>query len=88
MKTSSIPADTCPICSHRWDEATDVSERNTPKVGDFSVCLECGTILVFVEGLRLRVCGPRDLHNAPRETLERLMQIHQMIKDRGPIEEI
>jgi len=43
----------CPSCKSRLDAATAVNEAeddfSSPQEGDFSICLECGEVLVFCD---------------------------------------
>ena len=48
----------CPVCSHILSAHTDASRDNTgdpPRPGDFSLCVECGSALIFTENLDLRL---------------------------------
>ncbi len=46
----------CPRCSHQLNATTDVQRegQRAPEPGDVTVCINCGQILTFEEGLQLR----------------------------------
>ena len=46
-KTTKIEESSCPSCGYVMDLASDPSGKATPKVGDFSICNNCGEILRF-----------------------------------------
>lgn len=53
-----LPVVKCPVCSHEMDCATCVEkgrEKERPRPGDFTLCICCGEILCFGEGLLPRV---------------------------------
>jgi hypothetical protein len=47
-----IPAVRCPVCGSQHEAVTGMSDpRAAPSVGDYSVCIYCGTFLRFGPGL-------------------------------------
>lgn len=52
---------TCPGCGGRFDGAASLTSDEPPDPGDFSVCMTCGTILRFGEGLCVRLATAEDL---------------------------
>jgi len=44
---------TCPVCHYEMDSSTDPLGNDTPNPGDITICIECGSVLVYGEGLRL-----------------------------------
>ena len=53
----------CPVCGDLLDASTALSDKDIlPKEGDFSVCSECGSILVYEEGLFLHKANADELH--------------------------
>jgi hypothetical protein len=43
----------CPFCGHTFDAASSVvSPKSRPRPGDFSVCIECVSLLTFDDRLR------------------------------------
>jgi hypothetical protein len=53
-RTTRLKPDYCPACFHRLDSATGAFEDVAPQAGDFTVCIQCGTILEFSETLQLK----------------------------------
>ena len=52
--TTRVPARHCPVCSTLLDAATDVEEQgNKPKPDDLTICIGCGTFLLFDKNLKL-----------------------------------
>jgi hypothetical protein len=51
MDTTILPVSNCSGCGTKLDAATAVDA--VPKHGDFSVCIECGTLHRFDAELRL-----------------------------------
>jgi hypothetical protein len=51
--TGQMPLSICPVCSHRLDGVTNLTSRDAPRVGDFTVCVECRTVLRFGLGMKL-----------------------------------
>lgn len=73
----------CPECGYGVDSATNAEDStDAPRPGDFSICLYCGTILVFTEDLSLRKSAPEDYFDMPddfRSALDRAQKIQKMI---------
>lgn len=63
MVETIVPRSACPECGHEMDRATGAfSERARPQPGDISVCINCGTVLIFaVVGMQLRKAEPREI---------------------------
>ena len=59
-----IPINKCALCGHEVEIATssDKQQAREPKIGDFVVCIECGGIGVFDEGMQIRVPTDAELH--------------------------
>lgn len=52
--TTYMTAGNCPECGARHDAAVDTSgEGHRPKVGDLSMCIECGCLCTY--GARLNI---------------------------------
>jgi hypothetical protein len=63
------PATICEKCGHTLDAATPAEPGNTPKEGDFSVCVGCGEPYAFRADLTLRRLSPRELNTTYRGAL-------------------
>ena len=58
----------CPGCKHHLNAATAVADNNLqPAPGDLSVCLYCGTGLVYLEGGDVREMNDADRANLSDE---------------------
>lgn len=53
----------CPHCRHRFDRASLLGEEKLmPEAGDYSICIECGAILIFTDGEgHLRAATVKDI---------------------------
>ena len=51
-----MPESKCPYCEYPVDGATSATRGDDvmPKVGDYSICIECAALSIFGEGLQLR----------------------------------
>ena len=58
-----IPVSRCTCCGHKLDMAMAVGAARPPKRGDFTICIRCGTILVFGKKLRLREPRGKEFHD-------------------------
>jgi len=46
-----LPRGSCPLCGYVFDAASDCYGKDRPKPGDLSLCLSCGAVLVFDDGM-------------------------------------
>jgi hypothetical protein len=54
MKSTWLSPDPCLACGALLDAATCPGNKDAqPEPGDFTICIECGHIMVFRDGLRL-----------------------------------
>jgi hypothetical protein len=54
-KDYRLPESRCPKCDYKLNGASIVSgEDVAPQPGDFSICLNCGQLLVYIDGTLLR----------------------------------
>lgn len=73
----------CPVCLHEHDAATSVGPNDgAPAPGDFTVCIECASILRWTDGMRLRVFSELDTLDLATRGLLELAQRH--VKASGP----
>ena len=49
------PKTRCPVCRHRFDRASTILRHAAPREGDITICIGCASILVFTQGLQVRV---------------------------------
>jgi len=55
MTAHRLPDDACPFCGHVCNAASTLDgDTAPPEEGDASVCLECGSLVIYGPGLRLR----------------------------------
>jgi hypothetical protein len=81
-----LPSQANPCCGYRTDSASQMFKRSSmgpPKEGDLSVCINCGTILVYVDPKNniQRVAKPFDLMNLPSKTIYQLSLLKQSVHD-------
>lgn len=87
-KNPNIPKQACPQCAYPQDTAENPhDEADTPTVGDVTICLNCGSILVFGDGLLLKKPSPDDevqiYLEASSEALRTIKGAQAFIKRRG-----
>lgn len=75
----------CPICSYRMDahEALDGKPMETPKPGDFSLCLSCGELLTFDDGGGFAVA--QSTSGLSRYEINKVKVAQRIIRKRGRI---
>ena len=56
MKDTRLRPSPCLNCGKELDAATDAFGDSAPGRGDFTICLDCGHVMVF--GKKLRLCNP------------------------------
>ena len=80
-----MPVQSCPTCAHRFDAALsyDSPDTHRPKRGDVSVCIACGTILVYSRKLALERMTFEDLtalHVSDPDTVRDLSRLQDAIR--------
>jgi hypothetical protein len=51
--TGQTPLRFCPVCSHKLDAYTNLTGWDAARVGDFTVCIGCRSVLRFGLGMTL-----------------------------------
>lgn len=64
INTHKVPAQSCPGCGVELSAAS-ASHDASPTVGAVTVCIECGAVLEFGEGLLLRALTPEQVDALP-----------------------
>jgi hypothetical protein len=59
-----LPARKCPTCGYEMDGTARIRDRDDkvmgdlpPEVGDITLCVNCGEVLEFTEGLKLQLAS-------------------------------
>jgi hypothetical protein len=68
IQTGQTRPHQCPVCYATHDAVTLVStelKSPIPKVGDFSVCITCGAVCIFLIDGRLRVATQAEVEELP-----------------------
>ena len=73
-------ASRCPHCSKELNATTNANADRAPQVGSFAVCFGCQMILVFGEGLVLRLASEADLAALPRVHRRRLKKFQESLR--------
>ena len=60
-----MPEHTCPTCGKKMDRASSAFGDHAPKVGDLTVCINCGNVSQFDEKFQLMIV---DVSKLPLET--------------------
>lgn len=78
--TTKIPEQPCPVCSKELNAATEAElQKSQPKEGDYSICGECASILVFNEDLSMRRLPEEDFVELPLEARTYLKKAQECI---------
>lgn len=88
MIAHATPICLCPSCGKTLDRASAGDGAPEPEPGDLSVCLGCGTALVFDDTRRLRAMTKTELDALPFSALRALaaamLAVHRRLSpDRG-----
>jgi len=78
-----IPLRECPMCEHKIDAASHISEPGIfaePHEGDFTVCIECGGWLRFGKGLKLKRLDENDILNMNGEEHDALSAVTKAVR--------
>lgn len=76
----------CPTCGYLMDAARCLSNKTArPKPGDFSVCLKCGEMLRFTDGLLLVVVELNDLLGMDKTTGDLMSRVQKLIRHERPV---
>ena len=54
MQETLTAENKCPRCGKVNDRLSDLLGDAIPKPGDISICIQCGHVSIFTEGLQLR----------------------------------
>lgn len=65
----------CPVCSEILDGATNVTDDTSPQKGDVSICVYCGSVLVFNEDQTLRIATDEELKSMPADRMDMIKTI-------------
>ena len=76
-----LPGNKCPACDYKLDGASSPGrEGAVPSEGDLSVCINCASLLEFVEvdgALRSRLLDMEKLFELPDEVRLEIMRYHR-----------
>jgi hypothetical protein len=50
-----VPECDCPVCGKKLNRVSGVDNEGTPSEGDFTVCIACSSLLVFMPDLTVRM---------------------------------
>lgn len=85
-KGKALAETSCPTCDYAADAATCVDKRDArPRVGDITLCLKCGEILIFDEDMKVRLPLVFELMNLPPHTEHALTIAQETIRRERPI---
>jgi hypothetical protein len=78
-----LPISFCPNCKHQLDRATSTTQKGAfPVPGDFTVCIDCASVLVFTQDLYLRKPTEADWGSVTPELSTHLLKLQLAIMDR------
>lgn len=67
----------CPKCGYTFDASA--GNDQAPGEGDFSICINCTSILRFGKGLILELASNKDFADAPLDFVEAIAQVRRAI---------
>jgi hypothetical protein len=85
----NLPLHANPCCGYVTDSSADTEsfEQEAPDVGDLSVCLNCGALLVYTDPKRnvMRYASRLEAVTLPREFKRKIARMQQYVRKRGII---
>ncbi len=74
-----IPAQLCPSCGYMMDTATHTADGSDdgdgPAPGDYGMCVSCGELLCFDDGMNYRVPTAGEINALPDEVRQFLAKM-------------
>lgn len=68
MTTTRYRETNCPACETKLDACTGVNHDDTPKEGDVTLCIGCGSFLAFGPELQLRILTDAEIGELDDDT--------------------
>jgi hypothetical protein len=83
MTTTRLKLSNCPRCDYKVDAATPVFDDTVcPKPGDFTICINCATLLIFTEDMGLSVATDSyTRNNLDLDTRAEIAKLQHLIKE-------
>jgi hypothetical protein len=78
--TTRVPPQFCPVCFTVLDAVTNFTDKVPPKPGDFTVCIECGSVMEYGPKMDLSL---RSLEDIPMHSRLGFAKAVTAIKERG-----
>lgn len=75
----SVGEQHCPACGCELDRATAVQHDCSPKDGDVTVCIKCGTYLAFAGALGLQVVDAEAFAGLPADVQDTLRRVRAAV---------
>jgi hypothetical protein len=72
-KNYRVPQAVCPWCGKKSDAASGVDTDDAPKVGSFTICIDCASVSTFGIGLVLVRC-PDSVWQAAEEPIPEMLR--------------
>jgi hypothetical protein len=73
--TGQMPLCFCPVCSYKLDGVTNMTSRDAPTVGDFTVCIDCRSVLRFGLGMKLEKSALIEVPTHLRASFAKLIRV-------------
>jgi len=71
--TSRTSPKWCPVCFHKLDSVSCVTAGEVPRVGDFTVCIECASVLRFNAMMDMELSTLEDIPTHSRMLFARMV---------------
>lgn len=68
IQTQTNPDARCPACQKTLDAATSTHGKRGPKEGDYSVCMYCGNLNIFLPDLTVRSATEQEMDSLDADT--------------------
>ncbi len=72
----------CPVCHYVFDCASAMRGNATPQLGDLSLCIECGELLVFTADLSVRLADLNDALKLDKQSNQDVDRAQRLIRGR------
>jgi len=89
---SNLPAHANPCCGYVTNASSDVEDLEAgpslPDLGDFSICLNCGSLLVYSDPANnvMRYATRLEAQTLPRQQKSQAAAMQRFIRSRGMFE--
>jgi hypothetical protein len=77
-----MPPSVCPVCLYELNGVTNMTSRDEPAVGDFTICINCRSVLRFGLGMTLEKSSLLDVPVSVRFNFAKLLRVMETMPAR------